>query len=438
MPDRTTGASPAGERSRDAFQARGVLAAVRRSSPAERALWLAIAGIAAIRLRQAIPFGGDLRIIYWAGQHLLTGQPVFADPYFIYLPSSALFAAPFGWLPEAVAVGIGATLGCVAVIVFAWSAVRLLAPQLPSWVAPAVVLGVLVSHVGGDLITVANSEFVTLAVLPLLLRWGADGRWLQFGVLLGISIAVKPFLIALLAVLLLARQVRALALAIGIPVALSLLVLPFTADPGGFFGVTIPNLIQGQSVLNNPANASLANLLPTLGVPPVVTLAVRGLLVVVGLTAAFFRWRAARATASVVTVVEVGTILLLTSSLASSVVWSHYSLLALPVFVVAAHPGAVTRRIWVIWPLLLPMFALGYPAVVPGVWGSVSFRVGASLALILLLLSLGALQTAWRARTAVDDGSEPAVGGARPDHPGTRTRATPAPAAARHTVDHAG
>lgn len=375
---------------------------LRESSVIERALWMAIVAVAAVRLKQAIPFGGDLRIIWFAGRHLLDGDPVFADPYFIYLPSSALFAAPFGLLPEDVGVGVGAVLGCLAVIAFAWAAVRLLAAPAPRWLAPAVALAVLVSHAGGDLITVANSEFVTLAMLPFILLSAARGRWVLFGVLLGVSIAVKPFLLALLALPLLAGRFRALAIAIGIPVAVSLLTLPFVADPGAFFGTTIPNLLQGQDALNNTANASLANLLEYVGVPERLALLLRLLLVVVGLTAALLRWRRPGGD-PVVRVVEVGTLLLLTSSLASSVVWSHYSLLALPVFVIAGRAGAVTGRTAVLWPLLLPVFALGYPASMPGVWGTVMVRVGVALVLILLVLS-------WRAARSQPAAAEPAAG----------------------------
>ncbi len=360
---------------------------VRESGTAERALWTAVVALAVLRVWQGYKNAGDLRIIWYAGRHLLDGVPVFDDPGFIYLPTSAVLAAPFALLREGHGMGVGIVLCCVAVVVLTTASVRLLAAPGPRWLAPAVSLLVLASYPGGDLIAVANSEFVPLAMLPFVLFAAARGRWTTFAVLLGISIAVKPFLIGLLLLPLFALRLRALVIAVGIPVLGSALSLLLVADPGGFFEVTIPNLLRGQEKLENPSNASLAHLLDYAGVPDGVALLLRAALVLIGVGAALVRWRRT-AGDPVVRVVEAGSLLLLTSSLASSVVWSHYSLLLVPVFVIAARAGAVTGRTAVLWPLLLPVVAaIGYPANVPTVWGTVMVRVGLALVLVLLVLA---------------------------------------------------
>lgn len=366
---------------------------VRESGTAERALWTSVAALAVLRIWQGYKNGGDLRIIWYAGRHLLDGVPVFDDPGFIYLPTSAVLAAPFALLREGHGIGVGVLLCCLAVVVLVTASVRLLGAPGPRWLAPAITLLVLASYPGGDLVAVANSEFVPLAMLPFVLSAAARGRWTTFAVLLGVSIAVKPFLIGLLLLPVFSLRLRALAIAVGIPVVGSALSLLVVADPGGFFRVTIPNLLRGQEQLENPANASLAHLLDYAGVPDRVALLLRVALVVIGVGAALMRWRRT-AGDPVVRVVESGTLLLLTSSLASSVVWSHYSLLLVPVFVIATRAGAVTGRTWVLWPLLLPIVAaVGHPAQVATIWGTVMVRVGLALVLILLIL-------AWRCSAA--------------------------------------
>ncbi|SEO70648.1 glycosyltransferase family 87 protein [Trujillonella endophytica] len=359
---------------------------VRESGTAERALWMAVVAIAAVRVWQGYKNAGDLRIVWYAGRHLLDGAPVFIDEGFLYLPTSAVLAAPFALLREGHGMGVGVLLCCCAVVVLATASVRLLAAPGPRWLAPAVSLAVLTSYAGGDLIAVANSEFVPLAMLPFILAAAARGRWTTFAVLLGLSIVVKPFLIGLLLLPLLAFRPRALAIAVGIPVVGSALSLLLVADPGNFFDVTIPSLLRGQEKTENPANASLAHLLDYAGLPEKLVLGLRVVMVVIGVGAAVVRWRRTGGD-PVVRVVEVGVLLLLTSSLASSVVWSHYALLLVPVFVIAGRPGAVTGRTAVLWPLLLPVLALGYPANVPTIWGTVMVRVGLSLLAILLVLA---------------------------------------------------
>jgi hypothetical protein len=144
-----------------------------------------------------------------------------------------------------------------------------------------------------------------------------------------------------------------------------------------------------------------------------VALLLRVTLVVIGVGAALVRWRRT-AGDPVVRVVESGTLLLLTSSLASSVVWSHYSLLLVPVFVIAARTGAVTGRTWVLWPLLLPIVAaVGHPAQVATIWGTVMVRVGLALVLILLIL-------AWRCSAAPPAHVMPRPGGGGSGFPSVR------------------
>lgn len=386
---------------------------VRESGTAERALWIAVLAVVPVRIWQGLQNAGDLRIIWYAGRHVLDGVPVFDDPGFIYLPTSAVLAAPFAVLREGHAMGVGILLCCLAVAVFATASVRLLAGPGPRWLAPAVTLLVLTSYAGGDLIAVANSEFVPLALLPFILYAAARGRWTTFAVLLGLSIAVKPFLIGLLLLPVFALRIRALVIAVGIPVLGSAVALLLVADPRGFVDVTIPNLLRGQDDLENPSNASLAHLLSYVGVPDRLALLLRLALVVIGVGAALVRWRRT-AGDPIVRIVESGVLLLMTSSLASSVVWSHYSLLLLPVYVIAARPGAVSGRTAVLWPLLLPVLPLGYPALIPSVWGTVMARVGVTLVVVLLVL-------AWRCAVVPPGDSPGILRTRRPRLPGARS-----------------
>ncbi|MGY1841103.1 MULTISPECIES: glycosyltransferase 87 family protein [unclassified Modestobacter] len=376
-----------------------------------RALWVSVGLLLALRVVQGARAGFDLGVVLVAGQHLLDGQPVYDDPFFLYLPSAALLAAPLALLPGSLVVAGGALAAGLAIVWVVTASVRLLNPAAPDWLAPTVLVGALISLPGGALVYGANTEFVALAALPLLYRWAADRRWTRFGLLLGLTVAVKPILVGLVLLPLLARRWRAVGWAVVVPVVLSALALALMPDRGQLLGTALPRLLGGPPTPFLGVDASLSGVLRGLGVGEPWSLAARAAVALLGLGAAVVRWH--RPGDPTTRVVESGTLVVLTTTVASSVAWDHYALFAIPALVLVTRPDALVRRGWLMWPCLLPLLAEFVP---PAPAGPLSYGVRAGVALLALLVVL--------AGTALRRPRAPQPAEVGPDQPPAGTRAS--------------
>ena len=343
--------------------------------------------------------GWDLWIVHLAGRDFLHGAPVYDDPYFLYAPSSALLAAPFGVLGQHTVLVLG-TIGVACTLTWlCLGSVRLLAGDASPWLAPAALLVLLVSRPGSELFQTLNVEFVALAALPLLYRWAADGRWTAFGVLLGLTIAVKPILLALVLLPLLARNWRAVAWAVGVPAGLS--VVGLLLMPGTF--AVVPEMMAqalgGSAAAAQGGNMSLAGVFGSFDVSGPLVLLGRAAVVAVGIAAVVVRWR--RGGDPVERVVHTGTLALLTSILAASLAWDHYLGCLVPLFVVAARSAAAARAAWPVWACTVPLLTvlLPLPAVPVGPF-TYGARAGLGVLVTFAVLALLALRTAPQPRSA--------------------------------------
>ncbi len=361
--------------------------AARSAPPADGfvwALWISAALLMAVRVYQGHKVGFDLGVVYVAGQHFLNGEPVYTDPFFLYLPSSALLAAPLALLPGPFVIASGAVLAALSIAWLCVASVRMLAPQTP-WMAPVLLVAALISLPGGALVYGGNTGFVALAALPLLYRWAMDDRWTRFGVLLGLTIAVKPILAPLVLLPLLARSWRAIAGAVVVPLVVSAIAMAFMPDPGRLLTSTLPQILAGPPSPFLSADASLSGVLRGWEVDETWSLAARAAAAALGLTATVLRW--SRSDRGAARVVESGSLAILTTSVASSVAWDHYFLFVLPVFLFATQRGSLVRRAWLVWPCLIPLMVQLIPPTASGVT-SYGAQIGAAIFLTFLALAV--------------------------------------------------
>ncbi len=353
--------------------------------PLLRALYVGIALLLVVRVREGAYGGFDLSHVYQAGSDFLHGQPVYDDPFFLYLPSSALLAAPLGLISGPVVIDGGALVTGLAVIWVCFGSARLLTPGASPWVGGLTALVVLLSLPGEALVFGANVECLAVAALPLLYRWGADGRWTRFGVLLGITIAIKPILVALLLLPLLARRWKGVAYAILVPVAISAVGIVLMRHPGQIVTVTLPHVLGGPPPVFQGADTSLSGILRSLDVTGVPVSVARAMAFAVGVAATIVRWR--RCDDPTLRVVEAGTLALLTSSVVSSVAWDHYAVFTVPAFVLVIRASSLTHRAWLAWPCLLPLVA-GLVPIAPDGPFSYGARAGLSILAVFIIFSV--------------------------------------------------
>ncbi|MET8249002.1 glycosyltransferase 87 family protein [Streptomyces sp. NPDC005202] len=311
---------------------------------------LARAAHVAVKFTQG---GMDNGFVVHAGQVWLHGGAPYADRRFLYLPSAVLFAAAQAVLPPLV-LRVAAPVVCVAVLGAGWwCAVRLFRVPARSRFAVLGLLGlVLLWAPFGHLVELGNWTAVSALALPWALLLADRGRWGAAGVVLGVSVAVKPLLLPVVVLFVLARQWRALAWMLSLPTALSLGAALMMPNPGGFFTRTLPFLLKGGDALMRPFDCSLPAVLPRLGVPPALAELVAVAAAAAGVTCAWLRWR--RADPGPARLADTAAMLMLASYLVSRPSYEHYLVVVVPLLLAGAlEAGSVTRSPW-FWGALIP------------------------------------------------------------------------------------
>jgi arabinofuranan 3-O-arabinosyltransferase len=187
-----------------------------------------------------------------------------------------------------------------------------------------------------------NVNGLIFAVAAGMLLLMARGRWLLAGVALGITFAIKPVLPALLLIFILRKRYLASAIALAVPLALSLPALFLNSGATGFITHAVPFLASGNDPNLLPYNVALAAMTDSLHVPSLVVLALRISVFCLIAMLIYLRWR--QAGDESLLLAEVASLLLLGSFLCFSFSWRAYSIYLIPLLVSIVHPQALIRQ----------------------------------------------------------------------------------------------
>lgn len=310
--------------------------------------------------------GMDNAIVVRAARTWLAGGSPYADRHFLYLPGAVLAAAPQALLPAPVArflVPGAVTAG----LVVGWAcALRLHGIPWRSRFAAYGLLGLALGFAPfGHLVALGNWTVGSAAALPLALLLAGRGRWTGAGLVVGAAVAVKPLLAPVVLLFLFARRWRALAAAVLLPAAVSVLAALLLPDPGAFFTRTLPFLLKGDDSFVRLYEASPAAVLPRLGVPQGAASLLAGAGAAAGVWCAWRRW--GRGDEGPARVVETAVMLMLAAFLVSRPSYDHYLLVVVPLLLAGAlAPGAPARGPW-FWVALVPQVpGFAWPWLEPG------------------------------------------------------------------------
>jgi arabinofuranan 3-O-arabinosyltransferase len=402
--------SPLLRRARDAFAALFPLDPGLTSGPlAARApwlLWLLVAFSVTWQFRGAHAgqlLGLDAQSLWLAAEAAVRGESPFSTSFpFVYLPSSALLAWPFGLGSNDVLKGVFLLLTGVGIPLAAALSVRLVGMSARSWLAALLALATTLTLPGQYAYSLLNFMIVALVMLPFVLAQMRAVQWTSCGVLVGVSIAVKPMLVPLGWFALIDRRWRALAVMAGIPLVLSLLALALLPEPDRFFTEVLPWLLQGEDETLWPYLSALLPVGLVQGWPLAVVNAVRLGVAALGLVLATLLWR--RTADQTLRVVESTGLLLAASFLAFSAATPTYLLLLLPLLASSVRAGAIAANP-VAWVGVLVAAAPGFPG---DDWGTagISRRVAVGLLVAFLAWSWSAMT---RLRAAGDTHAKEAV-----------------------------
>ncbi|MFI9060403.1 glycosyltransferase family 87 protein [Streptomyces sp. NPDC053429] len=305
-------------------------------------------------------WGSDNAFVVKAADALLSGASPYEDKRFLYLPSAVIMAVPEALLPHW-ALRWLLPLGMTALIGAGWwAALRLFSVPVRSRLA-----------VGGfglfalaykpylNLVLIGNWTAISAAALPLALLLAHRRRWAAAGLVVGLAIACKPMLVPIGLLFVLARQWRGLAVAVLVPVAVSLAGALMMPSPTLFFTKTLPFLFQGQDAYALPWDASPIAVLPRMGVPQPVAVLLAGAGALGGLWAVWVRWRRTDGPGGdELRLAETACMVMLAAFLVSRPSFDHYLLVVLPLLIVSGvREGSAARSPW-FWLALVPQLAL--------------------------------------------------------------------------------
>lgn len=333
----------------------------------------------------------DLLPVWTAVRALLDHHPPYEVRLFVYPPSLLLLAIPLGLIPFAKARLLFLLLDAAAILLAGALCLRIFNLDWRSRAGGVMLLVLAIYLPVRDTLTVDNVNGLILAGEAGMLLAASRRRWALAGILLGCTLAVKPVLLPLLLLPLLYRQWKAIAWAIALPVVLSLLALPFIVDSGQFLSRTVPFLLNGNAAEYRMYNVSLSGSVAMLGLPVVIALALR--LVVLAIVGVLL-WRCWRTRSDEsLRLVELASLLLLAAFLAFSFSWGYYAIYLLPLLVPLLYQmnrWPPPAYVWIGW---LGLYLVGGPDVWLwaryGAHGLMFAMLRITLGLLLFIAALG-------------------------------------------------
>jgi arabinofuranan 3-O-arabinosyltransferase len=307
--------------------------------------------------------GIDLFWVHKGVKAFLNGESPYDIALFVNPPAALLLLAPLGlngfeavriaFLPiDAITIALAGMiclrLAGLKVATVAGGLMLIILAELP-----AVRLTLALENVNG---LVFLCQAVALAAM-------LGGRWTRAGVALGLSFAIKPIVVPLLALPLLARQWRSAAIALALPLMLSAVALVFNRHVvTGFLEEAVPFLLQGNHPRLKPHNVSIIGSAHNLGVPRLLGEGLRYLVLFGALALAWTRWTRDEGertspsswTADRLRVLETAGFLLLATVLCFSFSWKYYGVYLIPFLVTIVDSRSLLRH-WLVYVALFLM-----------------------------------------------------------------------------------
>jgi arabinofuranan 3-O-arabinosyltransferase len=262
-----------------------------------------------------------------------------AGRLFLYPPSSLLLMRPIA----AFSLHQLQMFGLAVSAIIAWGATMASVGLVGRrWYGPTAALAVLILRYTKPMIAELGLQNVTiLCLLALVLFYwlASKGRWTLAAIPIGLSLSVKPLLIVVLLVFVLARKWVGLAVSLAIPAVLNLVAFLVVADPGEVFS-KLPSLLN-RSDSGVRLNSAWVDSLRPFATPDGGVIAIRLLTAAIAVAAAAMAWR--RLTDRTVRIITTSSVLLLGAYLAGTLSENHFMLTLVPLAVTVVVPGAPMR-----------------------------------------------------------------------------------------------
>ncbi|GCE40792.1 DUF2029 domain-containing protein [Rhodococcus sp. USK10] len=295
----------------------------------------------------------DFRPVYNAALAFLNGRPVYTanfnwvDPHYLYPPSGTLLMAPIAVIDPEKSRWLFIIANAIAIVIALYLLLRLFGLGLNSIAAPILLLATFSSETVTNTLVFTNINGLVLlgeiAFLVLLMK--RKDMW--SGVAIGLTFAVKPILAPLLLLPLVRGQWKVFVTAIGIPLILTAVAWPLSADPMDFVHHTVPYLMESRDYFNS----AIVGNGKYYGLPTGLIWALRGVFAAIVLSSLWLLYRFYRHD-ELFFVVTTSGVLLTASWLLGSLGQMYYSMMLFPLLMSVVLKNSVMRN----WPAWLAVY----------------------------------------------------------------------------------
>ncbi|MFC9549517.1 glycosyltransferase family 87 protein [Rhodococcus sp. NPDC056960] len=295
----------------------------------------------------------DFRPVYNAALAFLNGRPVYTanfnwvDPHYLYPPSGTLLMAPIAVIDPERSRWLFIIANAIAIMIALYLLLRLFGLGLNSIAAPILLLATFSSETVTNTLVFTNINGLVLlgeiAFLVLLMK--RKDMW--SGVAIGLTFAVKPILAPLLLLPLVRGQWKVFVTAIGIPLILTAVAWPLSADPMDFVRHTVPYLMESRDYFNS----AIVGNGKYYGLPTALIWGLRGAFAAIVAGSLWMLYRYYRHD-ELFFVVTTSGVLLTASWLLGSLGQMYYSMMLFPLLMSVVLKNSVMRN----WPAWLAVY----------------------------------------------------------------------------------
>lgn len=328
--------------------------------------------------------GWDLLTTWRAEKVFAHGGEPYAVKAFVYPPSCLIVLRPLAALTEH-ELTIG---GLVATAVIACVSVMIVAVAIGArWWGPTAAATILLMSLTGAMrgeIGLENVSVLGFLALALFFIFALRDHWFAAAVAIGLSISIKPLLVVVLVVFLLARRWWPFVVAVAVPVVLNVLGIALVASPHLVWS-KLPSLLNrsGSGVTYNSAWVDVAR---ELGMPEAATLMLRIATALLVLAAAWFAWN--RFADSRLRIITTTSVLLIGEFLVGTLSEYHFMLTLIPLAMTVVISGSAIRTVTGVVGIAWAMDALAPPPSVLGLERNANDSAFRAIGMSLVVLTV--------------------------------------------------
>ncbi len=295
----------------------------------------------------------DFTPVYQAALAFLNRQPVYTanfdsvDPHYLYPPGATMLLSPIAVIDPERSRWLFILVSTIAIVLALYILIRIFGYGLSSVAAPVVLFAAFASETVTNTLVFTNFNGFVLLGEVAFIGWLLQRKDLLAGVAIGLTIVIKPSLLPLLIIPLMTRQWKAYIPAVAIPLVVTAIAWPLSADPMDFLRRTAPYLLESRDYFNSAVVGNGQYY----GLPEFLIFGIRGILGVMVLVSLWLLYRYCREDRLFFIATTSG--LVLTAHwLLGSLGQMYYSMMLFPLLMTVVLKNSLLRN----WPAWLAIY----------------------------------------------------------------------------------